>query len=154
MPEAIQQELAPVVMEVRLPITAAEAFARWTEDAITWWPLQHSIGGDRVKDIVFDGRVGGDVVEVWDDGHTCRWAKVRAWEPGHRLVIEWHPSGEPWGDEAHTEVEIVFTDVDGGSTLRLEHRHWDRLAGEAGAMRSNYASGWQFVVGQFTDGLT
>ena len=154
MPEATQQDLAPVVMEIHLPIPAAEAFSRWTEDAIAWWPLSHSIGGERVKEIVFDGRVGGDVVEKWDDGHTCLWARVRAWEPGRRLVLEWHPSGGPWGDEPHTELELVFTDVAGGSTLSLEHRHWDRLAEDGASMRNAYAGGWQFVVGQFTDGLS
>ena len=39
-----------------------------------WWPVEpFSSGGDRVRDVSMERRLGGQVVETWDDGTAHVW---------------------------------------------------------------------------------
>src|SRR6478609_9471673 len=72
------------------------------------------------------------LVERAVDGRTSVWGEVLAWEPPHRLVLTWHPGGDP--DDA-SEVEVRFTASEGGGTrVELEHRGWERF-GESAMLR-------------------
>ncbi|HZK50994.1 MAG TPA: hypothetical protein VFD47_05470, partial [Actinomycetota bacterium] len=45
-----------------------------------------------------------------------------------------------------TEVEVIFTDLDGATTIRIVHRGWERL-GEAGAeLRKRNRRGWSGLL--------
>jgi uncharacterized protein YndB with AHSA1/START domain len=122
----------------------AEAFELFTTRASSWWPMTtHSYGGDKVKEVVFEPRVGGSVHEVTDEG-TAQWARVLEWEPPHRLVLEWLI-----GKCSGTEVEVRFSPEGPGSRLELEHRGWDRI--EAPAEREGYAGGWDVVLAPFVE---
>jgi uncharacterized protein YndB with AHSA1/START domain len=126
------------------------AFQVFTDGIADWWPTNpHSVGGDAVASVVFEGRAGGRVYERWDDGTERQWAEVLVWEPPERLVLRWHPGRA--GDEA-TEVEVVFEAVDANTTkLRLTHIGWERLA-DGTAIRESYeAGGWSRVLACFVD---
>ena len=53
---------------VLVDFAPAEAFELFTTRASSWWPMKtHSYGGDKVRAVVFEPRVGGSVHEVTDE---------------------------------------------------------------------------------------
>jgi uncharacterized protein YndB with AHSA1/START domain len=132
---------------VLVPCPAEEAFALYTEGIASWWPLAtHSVGEERVRSAVFEGRVGGRIYEIWDDGQERDWGTVLVWEPPHRVVYSWQPNPER---PAATEVEIRVTAEGDGARLDLEHRGWERLGTDAAGVQANYDTGWDVVLGAY-----
>ena len=69
------------------------------------------------------------------------WGSVLAWEPPHRLLLDWQI-----GEARGTEVEVTFAPEGPGSRVVLEHR------GFADAdPRGRYDSGWDAVLAPFVD---
>lgn len=144
--------MTPLVKEVVVAAPIEHAWEVFTAGIDGWWPAEtHSIEPERVRAIAFEARPGGRIVERWHDGTECSWGEVEVCEPPHRLRFTWHPYLDR--PEA-TEVEVTFTEVEGGTHVRLEHRGWERL-GDAGAQsRARYDGGWDFVLGRYAAGLT
>ena len=142
---------ALVIEAVRKTITVEcvveEAFRVFTADARSWWPVDsHSIHGERVHEITFEERAGGEVYELSESGEKGHWATVLAWDPPSRLVLAWNIlEREP---EA-TEVEVRFIPEGERTRVELEHRGWERLAEAAAAKRDDYDTGWAFVLGKY-----
>jgi uncharacterized protein YndB with AHSA1/START domain len=129
---------------VLVDFAPAEAFELFTTRVSSWWPTAtHSYGGDKVRDVVFEPQVGGSLYEVTDEG-TAEWGRVTAWEPPHRLAMEWQI-----GDSAGTEVEVRFSPEGPGSRIELEHRGWDGL--KEGGSRESYDGGWDVVLAPFVE---
>jgi uncharacterized protein YndB with AHSA1/START domain len=139
-------------LTVRKSLTVAapveRAFEVFTERIGTWWPLDtHSIGHERARDAVLEGREGGGLYEVMDGGETAPWATVLAWEPPSRIVLSWHVNPTV----PATEVEVRFSPEGDGTRVVLEHRGWERLGDDADAARGAYEEGWDVVLGPFAD---
>lgn len=134
---------------VTVDCTVEEAFRVFTSEARSWWPIAtHSIHGDDVEKIVFEEREGGEVYELSATGEKGHWATVVGWEPPSRLVLAWNIlEREP----VATEVEIRFLPDGPGTRVELEHRGWDAMAEDAASKRSNYETGWEYVLGVFAD---
>ena len=104
--------------------------ARSPRESRTWWPLgTHSIsvgpdGEHPPEQVVFEQATGGRVYEIAQDGRECDWATILAYEPPHRIVLEWtvNPAAPP------TEVEVLFTPDGDGTIVEVEHRGWERYA--------------------------
>jgi uncharacterized protein YndB with AHSA1/START domain len=78
---------------------------------------------------------------------------VPAWEPPHRVVFSWEINGD-WKPEANravaSEVEVRFTSRDGGTLVELEHRKFERMAGDGGTrMRGTVENGWMGHLARF-----
>jgi hypothetical protein len=56
-------------------------------------------------------------------------ARVLAWEPGARLLLEW--SGPMFEPGELTEIEIQFQAVGDGTRVTIDHRRWLRPKGAA-----------------------
>src|SRR5262249_38096841 len=68
------------------------AFDVFTRRVGTWWPLHtHSIGGDRIVEVVVEERVGGRIYERHSDGGEGEWGRVLVWEPPARFAMSWYP---------------------------------------------------------------
>ena len=96
------------------------------------------IGKANAIDAVIDPYQGGRWYERGDDGTTCKWGTVLAWEPYHRLILSWDISADWQPDPAlETEIEVRFI-ANGDNTTRveLEHRRLDRY----GARRAKCAA--------------
>lgn len=142
----VDTKIAPVVKTRTLPLPPEAAFALFTERIAEWWPTStHSIGGDAVAGVRFEGRVGGRVVEVHADGSEHAWADVLAWDPPRRLVLSWHPSDEP---VAASRLEVRFRVAGAGTELLLEHGGWEELGARGGELRESYDTGWEPVLGR------
>jgi uncharacterized protein YndB with AHSA1/START domain len=145
--------IAPLVKEVTVAVPVERAWTVFTNEIDAWWPAStHSIEPDRVREIVVEARAGGRIVERWEDGTECSWGEIDVCEPPHRLRFSWHPYLD---DRAATEVEVTFTAAEGGTIVRLEHRHWERLGAVQGAeSRAQYDPGWDFVLGRYAEAVT
>jgi len=141
-------ELAAVKRSVSVPLPVEKAFQLFTDGIGTWWPfVTHSLGGEETEDAVLEPRVGGLVYERRRDGTTEEWADVTAWDPPHRLELSWRVNptrAEP------TEVEVEFVPEGAGTRVELEHRGWERLE-DGPEARANYDTGWEFVLGRYSE---
>lgn len=130
---------------VTVECTVEEAFRVFTSEALSWWPTKtHSIHGEAVREIVFEGEEGGQVYEISETGERGHWATVVAWEPPSRLVLAWNILGR---EPIPTEVEVRFVPDGPGTRVELEHRGWEGVAENAEEKRSNYDTGWDHVLG-------
>jgi uncharacterized protein YndB with AHSA1/START domain len=114
------------------------AWRVFTEKMGAWWPLDnYKIGKAKAVDAVVEPHVGGRWYERGDDGSTCEWGSVLAWEPPKRLVLSWDITAD-WQFDANlkTEIEIRFIPEGKDSTrVELEHRHLDRYGARRDEMR-------------------
>jgi uncharacterized protein YndB with AHSA1/START domain len=119
---------------VRAPIE--RAFKVFTEGIGTWWPPEHHILEAELAEMVFEPHPGGNLYDRGVDGSECRWARVLAYEPPHRVVFSWdiNTSWQLEADHEKTsEVEVLFTaDGPDRTCVSLEHRNLDR-----------HGEGWQ-----------
>jgi uncharacterized protein YndB with AHSA1/START domain len=129
------------VMTVEAP--QATAWRVFTTQMGTWWPLgQYKIGKTNAVDALIEPRVGGRWYERGDDGSTCDWGSVLAWEPLGRLVLSWDITAEWQYDPAlKTEVEVRFiAESETRTRVELEHRRLDRYGARREEMRRIFDS--------------
>ena len=139
--------IEPVSKQIKVRVPPEQAFQVFTNQIGSWWPHDtHSIGLDRTKTVILEPHVGGRLYEIFDDGTEHDWGSVLEWEPPHRVTVSWHVSRGP---EVFTEVEVQFVAVEGGTEVRLEHRHWERLGAEGVDLRAQYNDGWNPVLDRY-----
>jgi uncharacterized protein YndB with AHSA1/START domain len=134
---------------VSVGVPPARAFAIFTEEIGTWWPLGegYAFAGDRWQDMVIESREGGRVYERARDGEVFHIGSVTAYEPPSRIVFTWGEATQEWA--APTEVEVRFTEEDGGTRIDLEHRAFERVGPAAQETANNYERGWPMVLDRF-----
>lgn len=147
-----EAQMRTVRRSVRVKATPKRAFRVFAEEMDSWWPKSHHIGSLPMKGIVVEGRPGGAIYSVQEDGTNCPWASVLAWEPPHRFVFAWQVTPS-WKYEADlsrcSEVEVAFTPADDGTTIvELEHRHFERHGEGWETMREAVGSdmGWNGML--------
>jgi uncharacterized protein YndB with AHSA1/START domain len=139
--------IAPVVKSVQVACDPTHAFDVFTRGIAAWWPLEsHAIHRGEVREVIWEGRVGGEVYEISNGGVKAHWATVLAWDPPAGLTIAWNVNPDA---VAPTEIEVHFRAEAGGTRVDLEHRHWERLGADAAEARGNYDEGWDPVLARF-----
>ena len=142
---------APITKTVTVGCDVETAFRVFTDEIGTWWPTEtHSVHQRELRELVFEGREGGELYEVARSGEKAHWARVTAWEPPKRLVLAWHVNPERG---APTEIEVRFEPTGAGTTVELVHRHWERLGAEGHDAREAYRSGWDPVLERFVEAI-
>ena len=127
------------VVSVQAP--QAVAWRVFTEKMGAWWPLAYyKIGKANAVDAVIEPRVGGSWYERGDDGSTCQWGSVLAWEPNSRIVLTWDIDANwQYDPTLKTEIEVRFNAVGADRTrVELEHRRLDRYGARRDEMRRIY----------------
>ena len=141
------ETVAPIGIEITVGSGVEHAFRTFTADIASWWPvMSHSIGEGRVTEVVMEPRIGGRFYERWDDGTEHDWGEILEWDEPRRLVCTWSPNPQR---STPTELEVRFESAGDGTRVFLEHRGWERLGGEAAALRQSYTSGWPVVIELF-----
>ena len=134
---------------VVVDLPPAGAFELFTDGIHGWWPhASHSIHGDDAE-AVFESRPGGRVYERTADGREADWARVVAWEPPSRFVLEWTVGR----DSPPTEVEVRFAAEGAQTRVDLEHRGWERYGDGADEAFADYDGGWDVVLGRYVHSL-
>lgn len=143
------EEIEPIRKSVTVARGVDEAFKLFTQGMATWWPFEgHSIGEERVKDLVFEPKEGGRLYEVWEDGSQYHWAMITAYEAPNRFVLSWMPNPER---PAPTEIEVRFIADGSGTRVELEHRKWELLGEQGPEVRASYDGGWPVTLGRFAE---
>ena len=124
------------------------AFSVFTDDIGSWWPPDHHILQGKLAEMVFEPRVGGHIYDRGTDGSECRWARVLAYEPPHRVAFSWDISLQ-WQLETDparaSEVDVRFVaETPERTRVELEHRHLERHGEGWEGMRDAVGSpnGW------------
>ncbi|MGH7553725.1 MAG: SRPBCC family protein [Longimicrobiales bacterium] len=132
-------------IEIRIQATPAKVFAALTDPAqvTRWWGDPEAY---QTTDAEVDLRVGGrykfsgrntDGSAFWVGG------EYREVDAPRRLVYTWEPNWDPAMQGDPTVVEITLEPKEGGTTLRVVHRGFERYAEQVGG----YHEGWERVLG-------
>jgi len=135
-----QTEAATVRKHILVDAPIEHAFTVLTGRFGDFKPPEHNPLGVPIAETVFEGWVGGSIVDRAVDGSECRWARILAFDPPDRVVFSWDISPR-WTietDRAQTsEVEVRFyAESPARTRVELEHRHIDR-----------HGPGWEAITG-------
>jgi uncharacterized protein YndB with AHSA1/START domain len=154
-----QREATTVRNSIVVQAPIDRAFRVFTEDFGAFKPPEHNLLGAEVAETVFEPHVGGHLYDRGMDGTECRWARVLAYEPPHRLVISWdiNPHWQLEADRDKTsEVEVRFTaETPERTRVELEHRNLDRHGADWEGLREGVAGdqGWPLYLQRYADVL-
>lgn len=154
----VQLARPPIRQSIVVNGPRERAFDVFVRRMVEWWPLvPFSIGHDRVRAVEIEERVGGQVIETWDDGTTQVWGDVLAWDEPTTFSMTWNVTGTP------TIVELRFVEVaDAVTRVELEHRGWERLTeaelGEDCAVPGGYFGGafhegWREILSHYATAM-
>jgi uncharacterized protein YndB with AHSA1/START domain len=151
--------IAPVRKSITVAAPPARAFQVFTEGMSRWWIKSHSINKNSpIKDITIEPKAGGRWYERGEDGSTCDWGRVLAWEPPTRLLLSWEITADWKHDpDLRTEVEVRFIGEGGNATrIELEHRRLDLYGARGDEMRGVFdsAMGWPGLLQTFAAGFS
>ena len=129
---------APVRKTLQVKASQTRAFEVFTAGFGRWWPASHSIAKSPQKAAIIEPRLGGRWYERGEDGSTCDWGRVLAWQPHDRLVLSWDVTADwQYDPDLQTEIEIRFIpDGEGRTRVELEHRRLDRYGDRRDEMRT------------------
>lgn len=138
---------------VQAPIE--RAFTVFTDRFGDFKPPEHNMLGVPIAQTVFEPRVGGNIYDRGTDGSECRWARILAYDPPHRVVFSWD-IGPTWqvetDPELTSEVEVTFTAESPDRTrVELEHRHIDRHGPGWESLRDGvgHDDGWPLYLNRY-----
>jgi uncharacterized protein YndB with AHSA1/START domain len=144
----VDSPLPPIECEVTVASAPDAAYRRFVHDFAVWWPrATHSIGGKRVRAIVFEARVRGRIYEEHVDGRRFQWGRVLEVEEPARIRFCFHPSRD---ESSAQTVEIRFLARAGGGTrVVLTAWDWEKWGAGAARARKGYRLGWGYVLRQW-----
>jgi uncharacterized protein YndB with AHSA1/START domain len=154
-----QAEAATVRTHIVVEAPLERAFRVFVDDFDAIKPRDHNMLEVDIAETVFEPRAGGHIYDRGVDGSECRWARVLAYEPPHRLVFSWDisPRWQVETDPARTsEVEVRFVpETPERTRVALEHRHLDRHGEGWDGLRDGVASpgGWPLYLQRYADRL-
>ena len=131
------------------------AFQVFTQDFGKFKPAEHNMLGVEIAETVFEPRVGGHLYDRGVDGSECRWARVLAYEPPHRVVLSWDvsPQWQVEADPAKTsEWEVRFVaETSQRTRVEIEHRNLDRHGGGWEGVRDGVGGdqGWPLYLSRY-----
>ena len=133
------------------------AFQVFTADFGSFKPREHTLLQAEIVETVFEPRVGGYLFDRGVDGSECRWARVLAYEPPHRVLLSWDISPH-WqletDPEKTSEWEVRFVaETPQRTRVELEHRELDRHGEHWDGLREGVAGdeGWPLYLRRYAD---
>jgi uncharacterized protein YndB with AHSA1/START domain len=146
-----------VRVEIVVAAPLERAFSVFTEDFGAFKPREHNLLAVEIAETVFEPRVGGYLYDRGVDGSECRWARVLAYEPPHRVVLSWDISPQ-WqlenDPEKSSEWEVRFgAESPDRTRVELEHRNLERHGESWEVVRDGVAGsgGWPIYLQRFAE---
>jgi hypothetical protein len=134
-----------------------KAFRVFVEDFGRFKPPEHNLLGSEIAETVFEEYVGGALFDRGIDGSECRWGRVLAFEPPHRVVVSWDisPTWQVESDPDRTsEFEVHFvSETPVRTRVELEHRHLERHGEGWEGVRDGVDAdqGWPLYLRRYAD---
>lgn len=126
-----------------------QAFQIFTERISEWWPLSHRPAKDPLSELVLER--AGRFCERASDGREIELGRVVAWEPPHRLALDFFVGTGP---RQPTSVEVTFTPENQGTRVIVRHQArpeshdlWDQRV-------AVFERSWEAVLGSFSRSVT
>ncbi|MEU4235965.1 SRPBCC family protein [Actinoplanes sp. NPDC026619] len=148
-------DAAAVRREIVVNAPIDKAFSVFTDRFGDFKPPEHNLLTVPLAETVFEPRVGGHIYDRGTDGSECRWARILAYDPPHRVVFSWD-IGPTWqlesDPERASEVEVTFVaETPDRTRVALEHRHFDRHGPGWESVRDGIADdqGWQLYLDRY-----
>lgn len=148
-----------ILVALRVAASPERAFEVFTKEIGSWWqPNVLFRFTPRSPGVVrFEGGEGGRFVEELPNGKIFEIGKVRAWEPGTRLVFGWRQA--TFARDHDTEVEVRFEPVGEETRVTVEHRGWDSVPTEHVARHGfanvlflrRHGEWWQLLLDRMND---
>jgi uncharacterized protein YndB with AHSA1/START domain len=133
------------------------AFSVFTEGFGSFKPPEHNLLVVEIAETVFEPRVGGYLYDRGVDGSECRWARVLAYDPPHRVVLSWDISPQ-WQLETDlektSEWEVrFFAEAPDRTRVEVEHRDLERHGPGWEGVRDGVAesAGWPLYLRRFAE---
>ena len=82
-----QTDAATVRKQVVVDAPIKRAFSVFTDRFGDFKPPEHNLLGAPIAETVFEGRVGGSIVDRAVDGSECRWARILAFDSLDRVAF-------------------------------------------------------------------
>lgn len=150
-----QSDAAVVRRQIVVNAPIDKAFTVFTDRFGDFKPPEHNLLRVPIAETVFEPRVGGNIVDRGEDGSECRWARILAFDPPHRVVFSWD-IGPTWQVESDpdrtSEVEVTFTaETPDRTRVDLVHRHIDRHGPGWESVRDGIANdqGWPLYLNRY-----
>lgn len=150
-----QSQQTSVRADVVVQAPIERAFRVFTADFDKIKPREHNLLPVAIAETVFEPRVGGHIYDRGVDGSVCRWARVLAYEPPHRVVFTWDISPQ-WQLETNpdrtSQVEVRFIpETPDRTRVELEHRNVERHGADWESLRDGVAGdqGWPLYLGRY-----
>jgi uncharacterized protein YndB with AHSA1/START domain len=150
----------PVKQSIVVEAPIAHAVKVFTEKFGSFKPPEHNLLGVEIAETVFEPRVGGHIYDRCADGSECRWGRVLAYEPPHRVLLSWDISPQ-WqietDPEKTSEWEVWFTaETPNRTRVDLEHRKLERHGSGWEGVRDGVAGdqGWPLYLQRYADLFT
>jgi DNA-binding transcriptional ArsR family regulator len=113
MPGAIEPiRTVRLAFELRIEASAERTFEVMTQQAHRWFP--HNFGGDRLRRVVLEPRVGGQHYEDWGDGRGHLYGEVTVYDPPAR----WATRGRLMAGTI-MDTDYQLTEEPGGVVVRV-----------------------------------
>jgi uncharacterized protein YndB with AHSA1/START domain len=150
-----QADVAVVRREIVVDAPIEKAFTVFTDRFGDFKPPEHNLLSVPIAETVFEPVVGGNIVDRGTDGSECRWARILAYDPPHRVVFSWDigPTWQVETDPGRTsEVEVTFiAEAPDRTRVELEHRHIDRHGPGWEAVRDGIGNdqGWSLYLDRY-----
>lgn len=125
--------------EIVLACAPERAFRAVTEHVDLWWPRSHRKSRDHAMRFTPEA-----LIQIAADGSEWTMGRVLAWEPPHRLALDWFAGAvtDP------TNVEISFAAEDSGTRVTIVHRPLTPETVELWPRRvATFIGGWEAVLG-------
>lgn len=152
--------IAPVKQSIVVEAPLSRAFKVFVEQFGNFKPREHNMLAVQIAETVFEARVGGFIYDRGVDGSECRWARVLAFDPPHRLLLSWDISPQ-WqietDPEKTSEWEVRFTPETPDRThVEIEHRGLERHGQGWEGVRDGVAGdqGWPLYLHRFAQLMT
>ena len=150
-----QKEETVVHQQVVVGVPIKQAFEIFIEKFDLIKPREHNMLAVDIAETVFEAKVGGSIYDRGVDGSICRFARVLAYEPPHRVVFSWDIDRQ-WQIETDlnrtSEVEVRFlSETPHRTRVELEHRNLDRHGKGWESIRQGVGSdgGWPLYLQRF-----
>ena len=149
--------VASVKRSIVVEAPIERAFEVFTNNFGSFKPVEHNLLAVKIAETVFEARVGGYVYDRGIDGTECRWARVLAYEPPHRVLLSWNISPR-WQLESDpnkaSEWEVRFTaETPQRTRVEIEHRNLERHGEGWEGVRDGVAGdqGWPLYLRRYAE---
>jgi len=133
------------------------AFEVFTKRFGSFKPPEHNLLAVKIAETIFEPHVGGYLYDRGADGSECRWARVLAYEPPHRVLLSWNISPR-WqletDPERASEWEARFiAETPQRTRVEIEHRKLESHGEGWEAVRDGVSGdrGWPLYLQRYAD---